>query len=430
MDHTAKPCVIIVDGYKFSHDYVQALAAHDVLCLHISSTVEPLGMYQKTSTFNPKDYHAHTAFTGDFASLLRWARNFTVIAVIPGVENGVTLADQLAMQLGCPHNGITTAKARRDKYTMLEAVQAAGVAAPAFIKTNHAADIYAFAKEKKLQRLVIKPLNEAGGLGVCVVNADDAHHIQQAMDVIQHNTVNFFSNENQTHVLVCEFLEGEEYVVDTVSCAGKHAITDVWCYRKSVTQKGDILYEATQLVSPDHIHYKTLTSYAKQLLDALEVRYGLAHTEIMLTPLGPKIIEVNSRATGFADKKLWEQCFGYNLFDLCVASYLDPDFNLNEATQLKAHAYILNLYNDKAGVVESLPDETVIKSRPSYYKHFFNYAKGDSIQPTCSLFNVPGRIFMVHSDITILKKDYAFYQNYNRENLKVIAASVGRTKGQ
>lgn len=51
---------------------------------------------------------------------------FSVIAVIPGAETGVELADQLSHRMGLRSNGINKSLARRNKYHMGESVRAAG----------------------------------------------------------------------------------------------------------------------------------------------------------------------------------------------------------------------------------------------------------------------------------------------------------------
>lgn len=51
---------------------------------------------------------------------------FTVIAIIPGAETGVELADQLSYRMGLRSNGIAKSLARRNKYHMGETVRSAG----------------------------------------------------------------------------------------------------------------------------------------------------------------------------------------------------------------------------------------------------------------------------------------------------------------
>lgn len=51
---------------------------------------------------------------------------FPLVAVLPGAETGVELADQLSHHLGLRSNGIEKSLARRNKYIMGETVRSAG----------------------------------------------------------------------------------------------------------------------------------------------------------------------------------------------------------------------------------------------------------------------------------------------------------------
>ena len=51
---------------------------------------------------------------------------FPILAVIPGAETGVELADRLSHRLKLRSNGEVGSFARRNKYAMGEAVRAAG----------------------------------------------------------------------------------------------------------------------------------------------------------------------------------------------------------------------------------------------------------------------------------------------------------------
>ena len=51
---------------------------------------------------------------------------FHIIAIIPGAETGVELADQLSHRMGLRSNGVESSLARRNKYFMGEKVRTTG----------------------------------------------------------------------------------------------------------------------------------------------------------------------------------------------------------------------------------------------------------------------------------------------------------------
>ena len=66
--------------------------------------------------------------TDETVAMLR-ALPFPIVAVIPGAETGVELADRLSHRLGLRSNGEAQSLARRNKYLMGEAVRNAGIRA-------------------------------------------------------------------------------------------------------------------------------------------------------------------------------------------------------------------------------------------------------------------------------------------------------------
>jgi len=64
---------------------------------------------------------------GDAEEIARKLRELNVTRVFAGSEPGVEVADLLAEMLGVPGNGTATAKLRRNKRAMQEAVCAAGL---------------------------------------------------------------------------------------------------------------------------------------------------------------------------------------------------------------------------------------------------------------------------------------------------------------
>lgn len=92
---------------------------------------------------------------------------FPIIAVIPGAETGVELADRLSSRLGLRSNGEEGSLARRNKYYMGEKVREAGVRAVKQQLCRTLEDLYAFldhlaiVKQGSL-KCVVKPVQSAG----------------------------------------------------------------------------------------------------------------------------------------------------------------------------------------------------------------------------------------------------------------------------
>ena len=81
-------------------------------------------------------------------------------------------------------------------------------------------------------------------------------------------------------VLCQEYLEGDEWVVDTVSRAGEHKAVALWKYDKRD-------YHGMRLhnVEADEPLLRGMVAYVTAVLDALGITDGAMHSEIMATAL-------------------------------------------------------------------------------------------------------------------------------------------------
>jgi hypothetical protein len=83
-----------------------------------------------------------------------------------------------------------------------------------------------------------------------------------------------------------EFLQGPEYVVDHVSRDGVHKTVMVWVYDKRPANGGDFVYFGDIPVDPESSEAKQLIPYTRAILDAIGVKNGPSHGEIILTKDG------------------------------------------------------------------------------------------------------------------------------------------------
>merc|ERR1719433_2518182 len=98
-----------------------------------------------------------------------------------------------------------------------------------------------------------------------------------------------------------EFLDGVEYIVDTVSHASRHLCVAIWVYTK---RKGvewaphAIVSEGNRLLPASGEVQDRLVEYVFQVLTAVGLQNGPCHTEVILTSRGPILVEVNARLHG------------------------------------------------------------------------------------------------------------------------------------
>ena len=96
-----------------------------------------------------------------------------------------------------------------------------------------------------------------------------------------------------------EFLQGTEYVVDTVSLNGKHKLIDIWRCHKAKHNDGSFVYEYFDLLDSNDKVCKVLFDYVSTVLDALNIKIGPGHSEVYIKKDGsPVLVEIGARLGG------------------------------------------------------------------------------------------------------------------------------------
>merc|ERR1719422_684497 len=96
-------------------------------------------------------------------------------------------------------------------------------------------------------------------------------------------------------------MTGEEWVINSVSRNGVHKATDVWRGPPKLLQKANgpaqFIYTA-QFLAGECPRRRQMLSFCCEVLDALGLRNGAAHTELVWSKDGPRLLEVNARPAG------------------------------------------------------------------------------------------------------------------------------------
>ncbi|MFZ1872063.1 MAG: hypothetical protein WAU54_04620, partial [Chania sp.] len=134
-----------------------------------------------------------------------------------------------------------------------------------------------------------------------------------------------------------------------------------------------------------------LLTLAEETCRCLGISYGIAHFEAKVSAQGDmKIIEVAARTGGDCIMSLVEQVYGYNPYQLHVASYLDPQMSFTSRLGHPAGLAAIGFMKARNGVIaevnppQTFPPEVV----------FFNVmaTKGQRVYPLESWKNREGII--------------------------------------
>lgn len=342
------------------------------------------------------------------------------IAVVAGSELGVRATDYLAQKAGLPGNNPATAECRRNKFAMVEALQKAGVPAIRSAKLNSVDECLKLAAEWNTWPVVIKPLSGAGTKGVHFCSSMDELRAK-ASEVLADCDMFGFGN---AQILMQEFAKGTEFIVNTVSCKGRHAITDVWRYRKiAVGDKGNA-YDYAKLVTRPDADEQAVMDYALKVLDALGFEYGPSHTEIMLTESGPLLIETGARPMGAVhDIDAMQEALGHFIIDVSLDTYIDTA--AAEAFAAKpyqpAKTIMTKVFiSQECADIKEIPLFALLKYLPTVRKGDFAYVKNTMhVDVTVDLATTPGELQLCGSEAQVMH-DYAALRAFEQKAFDLI----------
>ncbi len=312
--------VAIVDPYDAGSMLAPAFADHGVEAVMVQSTSAIPSA--EAASFDPANFSNVLPWYDDIAQTVAALRDLHVDHVIAGSERGVMLADRLSEALDLAGNGTRLSEARRDKARMIEEVGARGIRVPRQIESGKLHDIMAWIDEDGRWPVVLKPRWSKGSEGVRLCASRE--EVSRAFHAV-HDHVDQMGFRNDT-VLAQEFLAGREFVIDTVSHDGRHRLAALWIYGKPVPGFESIgLLSTKELLPSEGPLADMLFAFAVRVLDALEIRHGAGHCEVIVDVEGPALVEIGARLHGGPPAHLMSRAaIGTSQLDLLVQSCIDP----------------------------------------------------------------------------------------------------------
>ncbi|MFI1360482.1 ATP-grasp domain-containing protein [Streptomyces sp. NPDC020898] len=410
---SARPTLVLVDALT-TGAMLARLAAADHRLVHVRSRA---WLPETFAASLPGELFAEDlTYPGHAEEVLRRLRELEPYAVIAASEFGVEVADELAGRLGLRGNDPELSTARRDKSRMMDVLAAAGVATPRQLRGTEPADLLRWRRACGLERVVVKPLDSAGSEDVytCDTEQEVAAAVRAAL-----GKTNLMLRANEA-VLIQEHLAGDEYVVNTVSRDGEHWFTDAWISRKRVTSGKRLVYDYEDLLAPDAPALDSILTYVGEVLDGLAVTDGPAHTELILTANGPRLLETGARLSGLANPPALQRCTGADQVTLTLDCHTRDAVRLHSRPRrYERHesARCVNLLAHREVPLPTHALREALEQLPAFESVRFRKAEGTPTRPTVDLNSSPGVVFLVHQDPDEIESSYKLLRDIERELL-------------
>ena len=419
---SSKEVVVLVDPYSTGCCVAEEILKRgfSVIALWTQGFSEGMKTHVPLSV-GKLDYFAEVdeqdTLESTISTIQKAAGNLRVVACLAGGEAGVDFADALSEALKVRTNG-TAIPNKRDKKIQQELIKKSGlrsVRQAAGDKFEHVVDFLT----KEEYPVVLKPIESAGSDGVKLCHSFD--EAKEHFEVLMNSQM---VNGGECPAVLCqEFLRGREFVVDHVSRDGKHKTVMVWVYDKRPANGNAFVYFGCVPIDSNSPEAKILIPYVRRVLDALQIKNGPSHGEVIMTKDGPCLVEMNCRAHG-GDGNWRSLCRalngGYSQVESTVDSYLDsrqfmitPD---KSPSPFKAHGQEVILVSFSRGVVKATPGFEEIKKLQSYVYLETGVRPGTHVDYTIDLFTGIGSVILMHQDREILEHDVARVREMERNN--------------
>jgi L-amino acid ligase len=394
--------VAVVDAFSTGHLLGPAFRSRGVPVVHVRNRNNALA--SQIATFHSADFQAELDFTDDVADTASQLASCGVQHVVAGIESGSDVADLLATRLKTPTaNAAGFAEARRDKRVMHQRLHHAGIPVP--WQRHLAADGRTVWQTTGAapEMVVVKPAASAGtdSVEVCRTTQEQDAAVRKVL-----SSTDVYGREN-AGVVVQEYLPGTEYMVNTVSVDGHHAVVEVWRSDKKLLDSNPV-YDRQVLEDPTDPHISVITAYVFSVLTALGVRWGSGHSEVIVTPRGPLLLETATRLPGGADPSLGLKALGTSHIDEVVESYLAPDAvkERGPIRPLRRSAMGISLISPCSGRLSRALDLRPLFQLPSFHGARIPLEAGSVVSRTVDLFTKPGGLYLCHEDKDQLTRDY------------------------
>lgn len=369
--------VVIVDPLSSGVELAPAFKKRGVPCVAVS-TFEPRTSLGYGTSIRREDFEEVIPAGPDLESALR---NLHPLAILPGSDGAMPLAERLAASL-TPQFSNDPSKSihRLHKARMQDALAEAGIPALQTLACTSEFEVENWLSEKGLidAPLIVKPAISAG--------SDKVFHIapngdwRQAFRRVLGEPSKITGKYHDTAV-VQEQAIGTEFAIGTVSANGKHYLAHLIQYTKGTADARSTVYDHVEFVPFKEKVHGEMLAYAKQVLDALGVRWGAAHTEIMLTANGPRLIETSPRMCGGPVVLFARQASGSSQADKIVEAILDGDVATKEYEWKKSVVPVF-LRARTTGVVSNVEALRRIAHLKTLFQSFVWFKNGDRLNQT------------------------------------------------
>ena len=245
----------------------------------------------------------------------------------------------------------------------------------AFIEAKTASDVAGWTAFP----CMVKPADAQGQRGV--VRIDHKDDLSTAIETA-------ISLSRTATAIVEEFLDGVEISSNVLICNGKIVVNE---FSERLVHSGKALGipqgHLIPIVNVSQVHQQEADSLIHEVISSLRITDGTLYFQMIVTPAGPKIVEIAPRLDGCHIWRLIKAAHGIDFLDLSIRCLLGETIEVATPKPASSDVYELQFQQVSAGRTFT-SDEFPVPSDNLY--HEYRYNDGDDIVPINGRLEVVG----------------------------------------
>ncbi|TDE32832.1 ATP-grasp domain-containing protein [Actinomadura sp. 6K520] len=278
-------------------------------------------------------------------------------------ERTIVLAARLALELDLPFHSLDLCERLTDKWQQRAALNAANVDVVRCHRVGHLSDWDAAVAETGLPA-VLKPAQGGGSRNTFLIT-DAEEGRRGAAELLALERPGLLAGGT---LVLEEYLRGRDCGPFGDYVSVESLVLDGHVHDVAVTGKLPMVppFRETGRFWPSPLAEEEedrVRDLARRAVTALGITLGITHTEIKLTPDGPRIIEVNGRLGGGMNY-LAERAMGVNLIELAARAALGLPVQVPPFYRGRTHFHIFHSTPRRPGTLLGVDGVNVLKTIP------------------------------------------------------------------
>jgi hypothetical protein len=255
--------------------------------------------------------------------------------------------------------------------------------------------------------VIIKPASDSAARMNMEI-ASNVSEVEKKLDIL-FTQANIFSNQVHTSFIIQEYIEGDEFVVNSIAINNQHQIAGVLKNKK----EGSRFLGLISITSDDIAHGLRVVDYHNQCMQHLKFTYGMVHAEYIIDDKSgqPYLLEVNNRISGANIPYISNKCYHVdevNLFlDLLECKKEVTQFDFAKIFSYGVIPYFSNYTNPDATKLDLFfvqSEHGVVVFKPGIVIKA-NRSSGDVFDSTSS------GIWLLNDNLQVLHKELEMLRN-------------------